>query len=431
MNLSKYALAGILALTVTATGFAGTRQAQPGQAPVKIYITGSTAFRSAATPAIGSILSGSVSIAYDGLTAGVTSENNANAVTWTGGTIGGTAVTIKASWSGSAGGIQTVAGRPNFNVRFLPDGAAGSNNSDPRQTGNPAESSPPDMALSDAYQGATPFNGTFHGVTYANLLDHTVGVVTFVFAASKNFPLGTGSGTSSSYSMTPQLAQALYPVGAIPLSMITGNNTTDRNIGVYATGRDFDSGTRLTAVSEPGVGVSTILQQWKPTVVGSTITALALYPVTTINGVSTGVPGNGGESSGSSLRAYLNNTLTAAAYQTWSNTLTNGYLMTYLGVGDYNNVSANAVKLKYAGFDFSQQAVEEGQYTFWGYEHLDWKSDLGNGTTGGPAVKLTCANNLKTQITNSTSAVLNPNVSLGDMQVQRFSDGGTVTPINF
>ncbi len=431
MNLFKHALAGILALTITGTGFAGTRSAQPGQAPVKIYITGSTAFRSAATPAVLAILSGSVSIAYDGLTPGVTSQNNANAVTWTGGSIGATPVTIKASWSGSAGGVQTVAGRPNFLVRFLPDGAVGSNNSDPRQPANPAEPAVPDMAFTDAFQSSTPFNGTFNGVTYANLLDHNVGVVTFVFAASKNFPLGTGSGTSSSYSMTVQLAQALYPVGAIPLSSITGNNTTDRLIGVYATGRDFDSGTRLVCMAEPGVGVATILQQWKPTVVGTTITALDLYPVTTINGVSTGVPGNGGESSGSSLRGFLNNTLTAAAYQTWRGDLTNGYLMTYLGVSDYNNVSANAVKLKYAGADFSQQAVEEGQYTLWGYEHLDWKSDLGNGGTGGPPIKLTCANNLTAQVTNSTSTILNPNVALADMQVQRFGDGGTVTAISF
>jgi hypothetical protein len=421
MKINKHIFTFLVAAMTATSSFAQT----------KIYITGSTAFRGAAVPAISATLAGTVSIAYDGNSSGVTSQNNANAVTWTGGNIGGTAVTIKASWSGSAAGIQTVAGAPDFNVRFLPDGATGSANSDPRNTANPAELAVPDVCMTDVFQGASPFNGTFNGHTYASLTDNTVGVVSFVWAASKNFPLGTGSAPVSSYSFTPQLAQALFPIGAIPLSMISGN-TSDRTVGVYATGRDPDSGTRLTAMAESGVGVSTFLQQWKPTVSSGTITALTLYPVQTINGVSTVVDGNSGEASGSTLRGYLTNTLTAAAYQTWSGSLTNGFLLTYLGVGDFNNVSAGgAVQLLYNGVPFSQGAIEEGRYTFWGYEHLDYKSNLGNGSTGGPAVKLTFATNLKNNIAGSTSATLNPNVSLSDMQVQRFADGGTVTPISF
>ncbi len=408
MKLSKYIMAGILALTIVSSTFAQT----------KIYITGSTAFRATVTPAITAVLAGSLSIAYDGNTAGVTSQNNANAVTWTGGNIGGTAVTIKASWSGSAGGIQTVAGAPTFNVRFLPDGAVGSANSDPRNPANPAESAVPDMDMSDAFQAATPFRGTFQGVTYSNLVDNNVGVVTFVWAASKNFPLGTGSGTSSSYSMTPQLAQALYPGGLIPLSMVTGL-PADHNTGVIATGRDFDSGTRITQVTENGIGVSTLLSQYKPTVSAGVITHLELYPVTTINGVSTQVPGNGGESSGSTLRGYLVNTMAVAAAQEVDSSLTGGFLMAFLGVSDYNNVSANAVKVLHNGNDFSQQGVMEGKYTLWGYEHLQYKSTLAG-------IKLTFATNLKNRILTSTSAELNPSVALSDMQVQRFADGGTI-----
>jgi hypothetical protein len=411
MKLSKYIIAGVFALTIASSTFAQT----------KIYITGSTAFRGVTVNGITAILSGTVSIAYDGLTPGVTSQANANAVTWTGGTIGGQAVTIKSSWSGSAGGVQTVAGAPNFNVRFLPDGAVGSNNQDPRQPGNPAELAVPDTCMTDVFQGATPFHGTFQGVTYANLTDNTVGVVTFVFAASNGFPIGSGTGTSSSYSMTRQLADALYPNGLIPLSMITGL-TADHNTGVIATGRDFDSGTRLTTMSETQVGVTTLLAQWKPTVSSGHITALALYPRTTINGVDTQVPGNGGESSGSTLRGYLTNVVDPAAAQNVDPTLTGGFLMTYLGVSDYNNVSATAVKMKYAGNDFSQLAVEEGQYTFWGYEHLDYKSTLSG-------IQLTFAQNLKSHIQGETSGTLNPNVALGDMQVQRFGDGGIITSL--
>jgi hypothetical protein len=160
------------------------------------------------------------------------------------------------------------------------------------------------------------------------------------------------------------------------------------------------------------------------------VTALALYPLTTINGVDTQADGNSGESSGSSLRVFLNNTVNASAIQNAIDpTYTGGFLVTYLGVSDFNAVSANAVQLLYAGNAFSQAAVEEGKYTFWGYEHLDYKSNLGNGTTGGPAVKLTFATNLTSHIQGETTATLSPNVTLTDMQVQRFSDGGTISSL--
>lgn len=394
-------------------------------AQTKTYITGSTAFRSATVAAITSTLSGTVSIAYDGNTSGVTSQSNANAVTWTGGNIGGTAVTIKASWSGSAAGIQTVAGTSGggapFNVRFLPDGATGSANNDPRAGANANEAANPDISMADNYQGTTPFNGTFQSVVYSSLLDNLVGIVTFKWAASVGFP--------ANQSMTPQLAENLYQnLGITPLSMWTGVSG-DRTVGVYATGRNPDSGTRITTFAESGIGVFRLVQQWQPTLSGATITALQLYPVESINGVSTQVDGNSGENSGSSLRNFLTKTLTSGAYQTWDPSLTNGYMLTYLGVSDFNSVSGSgAVGLFWNGVDFSQAAVMEGKYTFWGYEHLDYKSNLGNGTTGGPAVKLSFATNLKNNIVATSSATLNPNVKLSDMQVKRFVDGGRIDP---
>src|SRR4029077_1606703 len=87
------------------------------------------------------------------------------------------------------------------------------------------------------------------------------------------------------------------------------------NTALVATGRDFDSGTRLTAVTEPGIGANTVLKQYQPTVSAGAVTALALYPRTTINGVDTQADGNGGESSGSSLRGFLTNTVNASAIQ--------------------------------------------------------------------------------------------------------------------
>jgi hypothetical protein len=401
MKISTTLLSGVALLGMT--GFAS--------AQTKIYVTGSTAFRASAINEITNLLN-----ANGGFT-GEASDNatytSADAVTFTGGNISGTPVTIKTSWSGSGSGIQTVAGAPNFTVGFLPDGAAGTANADPRTSTNPHESAVPDICLSDVFQGTTQFNGTYNGVAYAKLTNNIVGVVAFTFAGSKNFPVNE--------SMTPQIAQTLYVGGLVPLSQFTGNSS-DINTGVIATGRDDDSGTRLTTMAETNVGVNTTLTQYMPTVSGTTITNLTPYPAKTINGVNHPA-GDGGESSGGTLRGYLPDTLSTASYQNIDNTLTGAYLVTYLGVSDFNTVQpSGAVALAYTGVLESQVEIEQGSYTFWGYEHLDYKSTI----TG---IKATFATKLASQITNSTSATLSPNVAVADMEVQRSGDGSTVSSL--
>lgn len=414
MKILKLLFAGLLAMATVATASAQT----------KIYVTGSTAFRAAAVSAITSVV-GVAPSAFDGGTSGVTGPNNANAATWTGGSIGGNPVTIKASWSGSAGGIQTVAG--SLNVRFLPDGA-GTTAADPRNTSNPAEVAVPHVALSDVYQGSTPFNRTFQAVTYNTLSDTPVGVVTFKWVASNGFP---GS------NITNTQAQQLFGAGFAPLALFTGNATGtgiptrngDQLKVVYATGRDFDSGTRLTAFADSGLGAQATVVQYRATVSGDTVTALTKYPVTVINGVSTGSLGNGGESSGSTLRAFLNKALTAGAYQTEDGGATGGYLLSYLGVSDANTVlpggsgagAAPAVELSFNGVPFSVGAVEQGNYGFWGYEHVLYRS-----TQSG--LPKTFGDNLANQILSLTTAALSPNIAISDMAVQRGGDGTPISP---
>ena len=294
MKISKTLLGGVALLGMTGAASAQT----------KIYLTGSSAFRASAINEITNLLN-----ANGGFT-GEASDNatftSANVVTFTGGKINGTPVTIKTSFSGSGAGVQSVAGAPTFTVGFLPDGATGTANADPRtNTSNPREVAVPDIALSDVFQATTPFNGTFNGVAYAALTQPIVGVVAFTFAASTGFP--------ATQNMTPQIAQTLFTGGLVPLSEFTGLSSGD-NIGAIATGRDADSGTRLTAVAETNIGVVGALTQYKPTISGGSVTSLAPYPAATINGVPHGA-GDGGESSGSSLRAFLVNTVSAAAAQ--------------------------------------------------------------------------------------------------------------------
>jgi hypothetical protein len=405
ISIRKMKSLTLLAASVLALSLAGTADAQ-----TKIYITGSTAFRSATTTAIDGVLTGTVTKASDNAT-----FTSANAVTWTGGSVGGQPVTIKASWSGSTGGIQTVAG--SLPVRFLPDGATGTANPDPRNPANPAEVATPDMNMMDSYQSATFFNGTFQGVTYQTLVDNLVGVVTFRWLASNGFP--------ADQTMTTQLAQYLFGNGVIPAALFTGN-TADQNRLVFATGRDPDSGTRTIAFAESGIGVFSIVKQYKPTFSGTDNTVIvsqALYPVQVINGVSTQFPGNSGESSGSTLRTFTNKTFDPSAFNQEFPAATAAYYVTYMGTSDAAVVLAAATKpavsLKWHGVEFSTTAVQEGQYTFWGYQHLGYRPGL-SGT------KLTFATALKNQILGTSAAVLAPNVKLSDMKVSRAADGGLV-----
>jgi hypothetical protein len=403
MTIRTFLAAGALVLAI-----AGTASAQ-----TKIYITGSTAFRSATVNAITATLQGTVTTAADN--ASITS---ANAVTWTGGTIGGNPVTIKASWSGSAGGIQTVAG--SLNVRFLPDGATGTANPDPRNAANPAEVAVPDISMADNYQSSTIFNGTINNVTYQTLTDEIVGVVTFRWIASNGFPAGQ--------TMTTQLAQYLLGNGSIPVALFTGAAADQTKIA-FATGRDPDSGTRVITFAESGVGVFSVVKQYQPFTfsngVGTNdvVTSHRLYPVQTINGISTQFPGNSGESSGGTLRGFMNKTIASSTYSADFPGTTAAYYVAYMGTSDAANVlgaaTLPAVSLKWNGVDFSTTAVQEGQYTFWGYQHLMYRS----GTTG---TKLTFATNLKNQILGTAAATLSPNVKLSDMKVSRSVDGGVI-----
>ena len=412
MKTLKILLAVAAALITVATASAQTR----------VYITGSTAFRTAAVTEINNFL-GVTPTAWDGNSSGVTSSTNANVQIWVTGTY-----IVKSSWSGSSGGIQTVAGAPHLNVRFLADVGtngvvAGSNNNDPRGASSTnAEPHVPDIAMSDVFQGGSPFNGTVSGVAYSTLTDNKVGVVTFRWTASNGFP---------ATNMTPQIAQYLYTnVGVAPLSLWTGS-AADASKVVYAGGRDPDSGTRGTSFAETGIGIFAGVQQWQPiNVSGGVIGDIQLYNPETINGI-TYPQGQGGESSGSSLRAFLNNTFSATAAGEYNGAST-AYLMAYLGVSDSNSAigaGIPAVGLTYNGIAFTQGAVENGQYTFWGYEHLMYAGNLdGSNVNGG---KLFFANGVKNGLLGETDAQLSPNCKLANMQVSRSADGGNVSPNGF
>lgn len=379
-----------------ALAFVGMASAQ-----TTVRITGSTAFRKATQIAIlhlmgstdGSTLP-SGTYGYSG-TGGLSSANASAFI----GMISGQSVIVSCSWSGSAHGVQSVAG--GFQSPYLPTSdyatftASGKGGyADPTVSGNPGDNELSDINMSDTYQSTSPFNGTFNTVTYAHESDTPVGVVTFEWVASHAAP-------STLTNITPELAQATWVgFGNCPLALYTGNSADQQTL-VYATGRDADSGTRLNAFSESGIGGQTAVVQYDPSQPTGTV-----YADETINGIAyTG--GNGGESSGGKLATKMGNNNT-------------DIYVSYLGISDAATLLSAPFPgkvLTWNGVAYSDAAIQQGQYTFWGYEHLMHLSSLSG-------VGLTVANALANQIIN-TDAVQSGEL-LSSMAVLRSTDGGTV-----
>jgi hypothetical protein len=81
--------------------------------------------------------------------------------------------------------------------------------------------------------------------------------------------------------------------------------------------------------------------------------------------------------------------------------------------------------MSYNGTAYSPTAVQEGQYTFWGYEHLMYRQNYsGNAKT--------VTDLLSAMILNQDAAVIPsgsvaPGILLSSMHVQRFTDGGPIS----
>jgi hypothetical protein len=405
----------LITISILALALVGAAQAQ-----TTMRVTGSTAFRGSTHTAIQNIFdAGTVTFAYLDNSGGTATISNTTAAIFKG-NIAGVVTTIKTHWSGSEGGIQTVAGSPNFTVTYFDDATVTlppPGNKLPNGTAL-TDSSIPDVAMSDTFQQTSLFHGTVNGITYVALnktrktvglpAGQIVGIVQFEFVASNSAPAGLTN-------MTSQIARNLYANGKAPLSFFTGLNA-DEAFTVYATGRDIDSGTRLTAMAEAGLGALALVKQYEPLKGGVRATTCCgaldappyvLEPPATINGIPEPL-GDGGYSSGGDLSNGLANTTSG-----------NTCFATYLGLGDANTAIANGAHgLAYNGVAYDQTAVQEGHYTFWGYEHLYYRD------TTATTIK-TVADKLALQIFNTDAPVPHYN----DMRVSRKTDGAVVTQI--
>lgn len=453
MNIKSKLTAVALGLAFTSPGFAA---AVPDYT---IYIAGANGDRDTANTAIDKLLGGSSGSTFIAGTDSVANYKKSNYAIFQGTfSVGGVPkiVRVKTSYIGATGGIYGLAGQ--HPVKFIADSVIDSGTpyaaaNDPTKAGA-AQDVVPDIALSTNFQSTSPFNGEYNGHFYESLESEKVSVIPLVWVASPGF---------TADNLTSKQARLLYGNGRLPLSVFTGSSS-DRLKVVFATGRNLDAGQRFVAQTESGIGVLTHVNHYKPatlpTAYGQTIASHALWPYTP--GDSTATPptsnswssaldpvevGNDGVDTGKNLSYVLSATLAAGAY-TEGGTLeipdlvsdpsgatkalpTAGYYIGYLTPGDANAIpgitntpnGANAVRLKWNGVAYSTSALAEGQYTFWTYEQVFWKSNLAS-QPGGQA-KDGFRQALITQIKTQDASVAG--IFLNQVYVSRSGEGGEVS----
>jgi hypothetical protein len=310
-----------------------------------------------------------------------------------------------------------------------------------------------DGAFSDVLQSSTKITGTAltAATVKSGLSDGIVGVVPFVFVAGydlANFNTGsTGTTTGPLYSasspnMTATNARALYGASGLDVAQLTGNSADDTNSAgqILAVGRDPDSGTRFTTFAETGfnpIGGNNLPTQYQVqtgTFSGGATVDVSEYPAETLfKGGPAEIDlaqGQGGYSSGSNERGAL-----AIAGTSGSSSDFASYVIGSLGESDainivkggggtgpcymaYNGVAYATSPTSTASFPFNRTALDQGAYTFWGYEHC--YLDPGTSTTNAAVVNA---------VASEVRAVDAPiaGEAMSNMSVSRSVEGGAIS----
>lgn len=361
--------------TAATLAFIGTSSGQ-----TVIDLTGSTAGRSAVVAAVKALLVGE-SVAW----VGNANENRGDAQIYYGGTVGtgGPAVTVRMFWSGSAAGVRDISNAPQLNNSYIAANyaTAGRNDSAPRAAASAETVS--EIGFSDVFQTSTAFTTN----TLANEVQ--VAVLPFVFMKNDGAP-------ATLTNMTPPLFAALYGgLGELRLSMFTGSNITAENDHiVYASGRNDESGTRITSLANCYYPLTLGINQYS----GSGDPAVLTFE------------GNGGYPSGGNVATLLSAT-----------TAPGTSLVAYVGITDgITAATGGASYLKFNGVDYTAENVQNGLYSQWGYLHQSTMLDV-------------------TQVNTTTNfykalrdaLILAPGtgtLNLATMRVERAADGAAITP---
>jgi hypothetical protein len=268
-------------------------------------------------------------------------------------TFGSDQVIVYANWAGSVAGISSLADPANANANpyFFP-------NTNLSQTVAALDqTSSVDVAMSDCDQITTSFDQT----TDPNATELTVvglpAVLEFAWCRGASAPTTiTNAGIWS--------IEAILGQGHVPVSQFTGNSS-DASSFLYVTGRNNDSGTRILALTDSFYGAGNTVKQY------------------TGDGGAFQYQGDGGYSSGGSVATVLEASYTGYKFDGTHPSSLIGYisLTDAVKAGDFtllpgfNSVTnshavANSQFLTYNGVGFSEPAIIQGAYTYFGYEHM-------------------------------------------------------------
>jgi hypothetical protein len=423
---------------------------------------------------------------YDG-----SSLSGANFCTITG-TIGATQYVVQCCWNGSVAGVHIVnnnlqavqsnAGTPGTAWIQAPAAFGGANTAAFAATGFAADhgangghqataaekaaanfydaAATADIAMTDVFQASTPWNT-------AALNDDQVGVCDFLWVKGKGCATDACNWNRFK-NITWQAANNLFAVGAIPLSMVTGNSADD-NFTVVLTGRDPDSGTRLTAEVQALYSLALPIQNFEPQPISASLslpsgtTALdgsafgctdGLWPTGSLYGIVY-PDGNLGFASGGNLAAYMTVAVDCCAGDAFR-TLPYIYA-TALGRNDAKAASADGSQ--WLSFDgawyFADLAnypsnfnvvdpcnvvcagmlagtantlqfdpITRGQYTMWSYEHMLTRTVGGLNTSQAVLKAAVLANFFADAVSGSGGDANLSGIHENTMKVKITKDGG-------
>lgn len=344
MKLNKTIMTAVLGLSLAGLAQAGT-----------VYITGSTAMRSTVYTTLTNV--GTVFQSAPTVTLYAGGGSSATYMAFVGTLVGGSGTTtIQCDWSGSEAGYADLVS--NLDENFIPSSQL---NGIDNGSASPSSfiSEPVDLAMAD---NAQPYSRSKTPTITAST---EVGIITFEWV--RNNGLWQGTNVTDS-----QIRQALG--GVCPRAVFDGT-AAHTNDFVYVSGRDHFSGTRVNAFGDTDFGILSIPVQIEMSSAG------VMQDLNPPNGV---YGGDYGYSSGGSLAKTMGaNTQTASDLY---NDETGYSVIAYLGVSDANTaIGAGATLMSYDGVSFSSAAVEQGTYTFWGNEYINYK----NGDTGNTDAQTT------------------------------------------
>ena len=448
MNTNKLVAALVAALSVGSSFAAGTTTTYA--VGNQINIAGSTALGNQSVPAIHAYATnnGYTLVAADKMdpltnsAANVTLGNlqGTKIALWTkvvtatnGSKITITTNAINLHQIGSEGGTLIAASKTTG--KFLPLSATGKVNADATGAGGqgyvPSSSTTVDanatITFSDVDQAVGRFNTAKTAPVKCVALTEVakLAAINFAIVAPTNFPASN---------ISDRQLQALLNAGNLPLSFFTGNPADSTN-GVFATGRDIDSGTRVLTLVESGVGALASVNQY---VWDNTGKMLNLSVSNSVNGISY-TAGNGGHFSGGDLCVAVGASCGAITNGAALNTNYTGasYLLGYTSSKDligkggntkalsYNGVAPYATSA-YSGFQTNNNVIASGSYSLWSVGRLYKNTANAPKGTDKTVIDAAATAIANTILSSSTSDLGYGYTKLTDLNVTRASEGATI-----